>query len=326
MPINTNLNGFFTQGNIAEVLTKLAKPNSPLRDFLFPESNRKQKASPYIALHEIENATGALPVVMRGAQSYPVNTGKDAVNLFEPAGFRPSDFVSAKDVNNYLAIGNAQGLNALLQEKVEGLRDSITASTEILCAQSLSGTIKYPAVSFGANTDYIVNLGQAKTANNVDIKGKDLGVLQGILEEHYNKQSQTGAYADVWFLAGSDAYSGIVKIILDAKGNTAVQWTDFGMVLFGKYKIKQLGGGYILPGETKTTAIIDPKTIKTVDVTNMGKLFYLALDDFDANLAPMPFFAKQVKSDDPSGYKIIGMSKPLPAFAVSKTVDRKYLA
>ena len=61
-------------------------------------------------------------------------------------------------------------------------------------------------------------------------------------------------------------------------------------------------------------------------LANPGTLFYLALDDFDAGLKALPFFAKQVKSDDPSGYKIIGMSKPLPAVAVSKTVDRKYLA
>jgi hypothetical protein len=42
------------------------------------------------------------------------------------------------------------------------------------------------------------------------------------------------------------------------------------------------------------------------------RFYYLALDDLDANLQGMPFYVKPLKQDDPSGYKLIGKSKPLP--------------
>lgn len=328
MPLNINstLSAFFTQKNISDVVLKMSKPQSPIKDLLFPASARKQKASPFIAISEVKNATGAVPIVKRGAASYPVNTGEETMEIIQPEGFRPSDFISAVDMNNF-ASQSASNFNSILTEKVEALRDRITTSTEILCAQALSGTIKYPAVSAGADTEYVVELGKAGTMTKTDIKGKDLGVLLNNLESHFVEQMKTGASTDVRFLAGMDVYAEILKIVTASNStNLPVQWMDWGVVLFGKYKIMPISTTYALPGKKDATTVIDPKTIKTIDLANAGKLFYLALDDFDARLAPMPFFSKYSKSDDPSGYKIIAMSKPLPALAVSKTVDRQYLA
>jgi hypothetical protein len=104
-----------------------------------------------------------------------------------------------------------------------------------------------------------------------------------------------------------------------------VIWTDTGLTLFGKYKIMTMGMTYILPGTTAAVPVIPAGYIQTVDITNAGKLFYAALDDLDANLAPLPFYAKPIKSDDPSGYKFVSESKPLPAPAISKMRRQRFL-
>lgn len=325
--LNSVLSSFFTQKNIQDLVTSRPKPVSPIMNLLFPESTRIQKASPFIAKSEVENATGAIPIVKRGSQSYPVSAGDKTTDIIQPEGFRPSVFVSAVEINDNLAMQDPRNVNAVLSEKVEMLKDRISVSTEILCAQSLSGTIKYPAVSSGADTEYTVQLGSPKKMADTNIKGKDFAVLQAQLEQHFLEQVKTGASTNVCFLAGTDAYAEIVKIIAGTSSpNLPVRWEGSGLVLYGKYRILPISATYSLPGKDTATQAIDPKTIKTIDLANAGKLFYLALDDFDARLAPMPFFAKYVKADDPSGYKIIAMSKPLPALAVSKTVDRKYLA
>jgi hypothetical protein len=46
------------------------------------------------------------------------------------------------------------------------------------------------------------------------------------------------------------------------------------------------------------------------------KLPYCALDDLDAKLQPLPFFVKPLKTDDPSGYKLVAESKPFPVVNV----------
>ncbi|MGF7110186.1 major capsid protein [Treponema pedis] len=330
MPLNidSTLSAYFTPRNIQDVLLKMPKPKSPIKDLLFSESNKKQKTSPFLSIAEVHNATGAIPVVKRGAASYPVgDSGKD-VDIIQPEGFKPSSFISAKDLNDSIALGDVQSINAKLTDKVEELRDRIFKSTEILCAQSLSGTISYPAATAGGALDtYKVEIGKAQKMVDTDITGKKINVLQTNLESHFLEQMKTGASTDVRFLAGSDVYAEIVKIIAETENaNIPVQWTDWGCVLFGKYKIMPISATYAVPGSTDLTNVIDTKTIKTIDLANPGTLFYLALDDFDAKLEALPFFTKQIKSDDPSGYKIIAMSKPFPALAVSKTVDRKYLA
>jgi hypothetical protein len=58
--------------------------------------------------------------------------------------------------------------------------------------------------------------------------------------------------------------------------------------------------------------------VLALDRSHTGKLFFAALDDLDANLAALPFYAKPVQRDDPDGVKIIASSKPLPAPALWK--------
>ncbi len=333
MPLNTNitgrLNAFFSLKNFVDVLTSLPKPKTPMTELLFPRSRRKQTTSPYIAISDIQYETGAVPVILRGTKSYPVDQGIKKTDLIEVQPLTMSKFLSGADLNNLIAMGDADNIKAKLAEVIENLRDKTAVSTEILVCQALSGQIQYPASVEGGGTDkYVVEIGSPKTlpAVNIGSASTTLGQLQKALEEQFMAQQVTGCSSDVRFFCGSDVYAKIIALITGAPGNTPVQWTDFGCVLFGKYKIMPLSNTYALPGASSATAVIDAKYIQTVDLANTGKMFYAALDELDARLRPLPFWATHIPSRDPSGVKILSSSKPLPAFAVSKTVKRKYLS
>ena len=62
-----------------------------------------------------------------------------------------------------------------------------------------------------------------------------------------------------------------------------------------------------------------------MDVAAPHALHYCALNDLDAALQPLPFYAKPVMSDDPSGVKIIGTSKPMPAPVIKAIAWRRLL-
>ena len=47
-------------------------------------------------------------------------------------------------------------------------------------------------------------------------------------------------------------------------------------------------------------------------VTALGEVQYCAVDDVNANLQATPFWANAYTNVDPSGYKIISESKPMP--------------
>ncbi|QEK09907.1 major capsid protein [Treponema phagedenis] len=321
------LNAFFNLKNFTDVVSGLPKPQTPMTDLLFPAASRKQKTSPYIAVADIQNVTGAVPVVLRGTKSYAVGGDKKSLGMIEVQPLSMNRFISGAELNNLIAMGDVENINAKLTEVIENLRDRTAVSTEILVCQSLSGRIAYPAsIEGGADDIYQVEIGKLKELSAAALTATaKLADVQKELESQFVEQQKTGASADVVFLVGSDVYSKIIDIIAKVTSNVPVQWTETGCTLFGKYKLMPMSGTYALPGQTATTPIVDAKSIQTIDLKNTGKLFYAALDELDAKLQPLPFFASYEEITDPSGIKVLSSSKPLPAFAVSKSTIKKYL-
>ncbi|MEL3903503.1 MAG: major capsid protein [Treponemataceae bacterium] len=332
MPLDKRITGrldaFFNLKNFTDIVTSLPKVQAPMTELLFPVSKRKTVTSPYISAKDIEDETGAVPAVARGSKSYSVDGGKKRLDHIEVQPFSLNRHISGAELNSLIAMGDVDGIDAKIAEVIENLRERTIRSTEILACMSLSGKIAYPiAVEGGVTDTYTVELGTPKSiaASSLTTASK-IGDLQTALENQFFAQQATGASSDVRFLAGSDVYAMIVNIISSATGNVPVQWTDFGCTLFGKYKIMPVSGTYALPGKTSATPIVDSKSIQSIDLTNTGKLFYAALDELDARLRPLPFFATYSEERDPSAIKVMSSSKPLPAFAVTKSVIKKYVA
>jgi hypothetical protein len=313
------LTPYFSQRSVADIVNELPKPLTPMADFLFPPAARKQKQSPFISIEEVKAETGAIPLIRRGSSSYPVDTTESTRTLIEIDPVSPSVFISAKDMNDLIALGEAESVKAFIAEKIELLRDRVSETIETMSRQALSGKIDYPyAAADGIGGSCEIEIGTPKTLKPVNLAGSDIAKIQTWLEDLYQTQAASGASGDVVFMVGSAVYSFLVNIFVAAKLSAPVAWEAEGVTLFGKYKIRAQGLTYKLPGSKEVHGVLESNQVLTMDRSRTGKLFFAALDDLDANLAALPFYAKPIETRDPDGVKIVASSKPLPAPALSK--------
>jgi hypothetical protein len=294
-------------------------------DMVYPQTRRRQKASAYIALADVTGVTGAIPIVRNGTRSVPLDSGKTTGRVLEPQAFNPSKFIKASELNQLVSLGMESGLQTFIRDTIEELRNRIRRSTEILAARSLSGAISYPMQNeTGAASSYDIDYGVIKSLSDVDISAMNYGQLRAALERLYVEQQNTGYAGAVRFLTGVDAYSAIVNLVVQ-KSAIPAKFESDGLVIEGKYHLLPIGYTYKAPGASEAASVIDPDCIQTIDLDAPHTLFYAAIDDLEANLAPMPFFAKYKLTDDPSGVKIIAYSKPVPAPAVKAMVKQRVL-
>lgn len=312
---------YFSQQRIADIVGGLPKPDTQLTDLLFPPERRVQKASPYITARDIKQATGAIPLVRRDGRSVPIDATESVNSLIEVDPFKPSLFVSAKDINDMIAAGESTSVETQLAQWIQELRDSVSASTEILVRQAMSGKISYPYSTInGAGGVCEITLGTPHTLKSASLSASSTLVdvqkmFESALAEHSNK---TGATGRPVFLMGYAAYAALVDVLIKMGGSAPVVWNTNGLTLLGKYSIQTAALTYQLPGDKTVHKIIADNSVRIYDQANPGKLIYAALDDLDANLAPLPFYAKPVEVNDPDGVKLIGDSKPFPALAMSR--------
>lgn len=312
---------YFSQQRIADIVGGLPKPDTQLTDLLFPPERRIQKASPYITARDIQQATGAIPLVRRDGRSVPIDATESVNSLIEVDPFKPSLFVSAKDINDMIAAGESSSVETQLAQWIQDLRDSVSASTEILVRQAMSGKISYPYSTInGAGGVCEITLGTPRSLKSASLSASSTLVdvqkmFESALAEHSNK---TGATGRPVFLMGDAAYAALVDVLIKMGSSAPVVWNTNGLTLLGKYSIQTAALTYQLPGDKTVHKIIADNSVRIYDQANPGKLIYAALDDLDANLAPLPFYAKPVEVNDPDGVKLIGASKPFPALAMSR--------
>lgn len=316
------VNKFFTRQAVADAVSALPKLQTPMMDLLFPTSARKQKASPFLTLEEVTGAIGTVPLTARGGSSVSIDgTGKKRM-IIEPCELKPSTFLSARDINDLIATGDAESIQAEMNDRIAELRDTVVLSSEMMTRQAFSGKIAFPLHSeSGANATFEIDLGKPVDLGSENLKTADLAKIQGWLETLYTKQAAVSS-GQIRFAMASDVYAKVCNVVIDSGSTAPVVWTPEGMILFGKYHIITAATTYTLPGTTAAVEILGKGKVRTFDAANTGKLFYCALDDLDARLAPMPFYAKPIYKKDPDGVKIVGSSKIVPAVAVSKMCEQ----
>lgn len=311
---------YFTQESVADIVASLPKPTTPLMDLLFPANRRVQKASPFVSVADIQGVTGAVPLVRRDGRSVPIDPSKSTNMLVEVDPIKVSRFLSGKDVNDLISLGQAQTIKATVDENIGYLRDRVSETTEVLCRQALTGKISYPYATQGGVCE--IELGKPKTLTPATLKANStLAEIQGVFEKGLTeRQAKIGSAVKPVFMLGATVYNNLITALSSLNGgfNGYAKWTDTGLVLLGRYEIMSMALTFVLPGSSEVKSVVADNEIKIIDLANPGKLFYAALDDLDANLAPLPFFAKTWEEKDPSGVKIVGESKPLPAIAMSR--------
>lgn len=312
--MQVNIRQYFTPAAVGLHLEALPILETFIMDLIY--TTRITHPLPVLGVDELLSITGNVPVVRRGTAAFPLSGESKGITYLEPQPVDVSSFLGAVDLNNLKLLGD-QGVEYWVRSKVDTQRRAVRSTTEAMACQSLSGAISYPMKTDSGLTTYDVNFGSILSHNISAAWDADTTTLAMILLDLINMgnviKRASGYGSKIVYLAGQDAYIAVANKIIgvqDAKINAQV--TEKGITIAG-FTIMLATGGYkdLANAGAWVPSVADDKVV-AVAVDAPFKLFYCALDDLDANLLPMPFYSKPVKMDNPSGYNIIGMSKPVP--------------
>ncbi|NDY73979.1 hypothetical protein DO021_19610 [Desulfobacter hydrogenophilus] len=305
-------------GKQTQVKTFAALPplESTVMDTVF--KNRLQHPMAMIGIKDIIEITQTTPVISRSAPAVPVSDGSSSYSFIEPLALNPSDFISARELNDLKTWGIATR-EVWLQSKQEKLRRIVRRSSEGIATTALSGTVSWPLkLESGGWDTYQVSYGSV-LSYTPDKKWDADGVLIADVYDTLMKMRREirkkgyGGTIEIW--AGDDVYMALMKIVDSVKStikqNIRLEKVEAGIDV-GGYLVKPMDETYQNP---QTGAAVDKVAAHKLCMIALDAghaLYYCALDDLDANLQPLPFFMKPIVKQNPSGIDVLGMSKPLP--------------
>jgi hypothetical protein len=326
--VTLDLRKFFTREAIVSSLASLPELQSPVMDLMYPPSARIAHPFPVIGYQDLGLPQGNIPVVRRGAASYALRPAAGGIDIIEPQPVNPSIFIDAAMMNN-LAMLQPAGQQQLVNNKIDVLRRACRMTAEALAAQSVTGKIEYPMSTEGPGfLDYTVDWGTPDTVTIADKwDGQNITIAKIIagIGLIMGKMKKNGYGSQIEFWVGLDVFAALIEEIGGLNNSALAIFGPDSITLAGGLKFRLMPASYTDLATGSAVSTIPAKYVVAIDLAAGHKLFYAALDDLDANLQALPFFAKPIKTDDPSGYKIIGASKPLPVPNVRAIVKASVL-
>jgi len=292
-----------------------------LRKKLFP-GNAVLWPDVRVPLSMLKGAVKNAPLVRRGTKSYALSFENADTLYIEPQGINLSQFAKAADLNNMVKIGKVAVKQYLDFFQLQ-LATTTDSTIEAICAQSLTGKIRYPMMTEGgALTHFEVDYGETQTytpSDKIDAANATIVDIHSLLQEMDKKLKKKGFSGKRETLAGTKVFNQILKLAQDTKTNIFKVEVKENTVNIGGYVVELENGEYHsgddAAGEAILTPNVDEEALVMCDPSS-NKFFFTALDDLDANLQALPIYMKPIKEDDPNGIKILSSSKPLPAVNV----------
>lgn len=304
-----------TEQKVAESLNRLQPAKSPVMDEFYPAGIRKNHPSAYIRIDEIKAVTKAVPVVLRGTMPVSIGDGAGQTNRIEPQPIDVMMSITGAELNDLEALGG-EGEQAWLDSKTNYSRDTIRVTAEALAIQSLSGTISFPMKTENGLDTYTVKYGNILTyapTTKINADGAGVETVIEILNGMVEKLEIAGSVGQTAFKASPDVFTALVKLFKNSGETTALR-VKIGLgkiTIDDDIVIERFNVKYYDPATKTWKASIAEKTIKAI-VKDTFAFRYLALDNLDAKLKPLPFFMKPIKRDLPSGWVLNALSKPFP--------------
>jgi len=305
-----------TEKKVQESLNRLPDATSPVMDEFYPSAIRRPHPSAFIRIDEIQQIVKAVPVVLRGTTPVSIGEGSGSINSIEPQPIDIIDSVRGADLNN---IKHFDGTSekVWLDNRMLFARNTIRATSEALCIQSLSGQISFAMKTEDGEDTYSVKFGNVLTFVPVlKLNGAEAGVetLMEILSGMASKIEENGGGTNIKFKASPDVYTALVKMLKNSGSNSSIS-VKVGVnkiTLDDDVVIEKFNHKYYDPATKTYKTGIAEKTLKAVAMDGGWAFRYLALDDIDAGLKPLPLYSKPIKREMASGWVINTMSKPLP--------------
>jgi len=308
---------------VAQALNKLETIETPIMDEFYPQKLRRNHPFASIDIHEISRIIKAVPVVMRGTEPINIGEGAGSINSITPQPIDVIETISGAVLNDLKTMdGTTQ--NMWLQDRMDFARQTIRATTEALCIQSLAGKIAFAMKTDSGMETYEIKFGDVLTytpSKKLSESDANLATLLNIMRGMKSKIKREGGGTKVKFKVAPDVFETIVSMLTDITDNTVKIDIQQDRLLVAGWEISVLDDEYFDPITKAYKRGIADGTMKAI-ATNGGFGFrYLALDDIDAGLKAVPLFAKAIKRDIPSGWIINTMSKPLPIASPKSICD-----
>jgi hypothetical protein len=311
-----NIRGLFTREAIIQYLTQLPVLETPVMDTIY--TVRPQQPLPLIGADLVRAAVKAMPLARRGGRSITIAGGAGTTGFYEPFPIHPDIGITGADLNNLKVIqGDQASLSVWAQGKTDILRRTVRATTEAMCAVSLTGALSWPVQLEGGGFEtYTVAFGTiqsftpSKKWDAADAKLKD--VFLGLRGMHKKlKEKGYGGRVEIW--AGEAAYNALFALAegFVSTAQLTVAISDQGINV-GGYLVKPRDELYYNPESKAMVPVVDANKVKMIALDAGHQMPYCAIDDLDGNLQPLPFFVKPIKTENPSGYQLVAESKPFP--------------
>jgi hypothetical protein len=306
----------FSRDSLAEIMGRMPNLMSPALDLLYPIASRLNHPLPTISYRDIAPRSGNIPLVKRGSQSLQIAEGS-SLSTIEPQPVNPSTFLDAVDLNNLLAFEGKQGgfanQQTLIANRIDTLRRLCRDTAQALAIQSISGHINYDLRGSGGEfLKFELDFGNPAVVTCdtlLSAAGAKVGILIAQLSKMKAELQAQGFGNDIVFLAPSDVYAAIVDLY---PSSWRPEFDSDGFLIVAPGLKVSLFDFTYYDFTTKAAVGLTAKTLVAWDRGAGSSMIYAAVDDIDADFIASPFWAKAVKSDDPSGYKVIGQSKPVP--------------
>jgi len=321
---------------LAGIIERMPQRKSVTIDKVF--TTRENNPSAYADLADIVRVVGSVPVISRGGSSLNTNSSVMTMGKIEPMPIRLNEhFTGARlnDLRNLFGPGSQRG-QALVQSEITRITTGLIADTQktrdALCAQALTGKIDYQMKTDDGFTRYKVNFGETQTyVPTKKWSASDIKLSQVIkdLIAMRNQLRSKGHAGNIGFMAGIDVWTQLANLVEslpnDSRSRAAI---DGEVININGFEINLNDGAYSdrdnLGNAVVKNEVASDKIVGWVE--GIPKLGYYAIDDLDSNLEPMPVFVKPVKTEDPSGIKVISESKPMPLVAPSAILWSTVLA
>jgi len=311
-----DLTKYFTLEENIGRLERLAEIKSPIMDLVYPESKRTNYPRSIVAIKDPPKEVKNVPVIMRGTQAVPLNDKKGATG-YEPFPIEVSMTLTAADINDLIAAGFTLNAQAEIDQKVDRLRKTTHATTEALAAQSLTGKIQYPVRGVLADNSelYTANFGTTKTHAIAKKWDNSTITIADIIKDRLamgDKACGNSYGNNISILVNSAAFNIVIYQLLKLPNNALNLSADENVIKFPGFTLRRLASTYYDFKEKQDTPVIPNGKACAIATDAPHWLPYCAIDDIDAQLAPLPFFSKAVKVENPSAWELYGKTKPFP--------------
>jgi hypothetical protein len=313
--VTLNMSKFFTLDENIRRLERLPEIKTPVMDLIYPESKRSNYPRSVIAPRDLPGEVKNVPVVKRGTQAVPL-VEKNGARGYEPFPIEVSMTLTAADLNDIISLGfNTQ--QAEIDQKVDRMRRTARATTEALAAQSLTGSIAYSVRGALADNSelYTAEFGDTKTQTITSPWDDGDTTLADIIKDCLTMGDKAGGNGfgnQLTVLVNAATFSVVVEKIMGQSANILNIAVQNNEIAFPGFTMRRLASTYYDYQAKADVPSIPDKKACAVAVDAPHWLPYCAIDDIDAGLAPLPFFSKAVKVENPSAWELYGKSKPFP--------------